>query len=109
MKKILIPVIMLLVSVSLFAAYKNLKFFPAGISETELTNTMKAISGGLGVKCNYCHDMKALDTDTDMKVLARGMFVMVKDINTRYSATMFSSKKIGCISCHNGQAKPKTI
>jgi len=109
MKKILILVIVFFVSVSVFAAYKNLKFFPAGINEAELTGTMKAISAGMGVKCNYCHDMKALEKDTDMKILARGMFVMVKDINTRYSATMFSSKKIGCISCHNGQAKPKTI
>ncbi len=109
MKKVLFFTVLLLVSVSLFAAYKNLKFFPAGISETELTNTMKAISGGLGVKCNYCHDMKALEKDTDLKIIGRGMFVMVKDINSRYSTSMFVSKKIGCITCHNGQAKPKTI
>jgi len=109
MKKTLVLTVLLLVSVSLFAAYKNLKFFPAGISETELTNTMKAIAGGLGVKCNYCHDMNAFDKDTDKKLIGRGMFVMVKDINTRYSASIFVSKKIGCITCHNGQAKPKTI
>lgn len=109
MKKALIITILLLVTVSLFGAYKNLKFFPAGINETDLTNTMKAISAGLGVKCNYCHDMKGLEKETDMKILARGMFVMVKDVNTRYSASMFSNKRIGCISCHNGMAKPKTI
>ncbi len=109
MKKFIILITALFISVSLFAAFKNLKVFPANISQDELKNTMKAISGGLGVQCNHCHDMAAFEKDTEKKILARGMFVMVKDINTRYSASIFSNKKTGCITCHNGQIKPKTI
>jgi hypothetical protein len=109
MKKFVILIVAVFVTVSLYAAFKNLKFFPTNIAEAELTKTMNSIAAALGVKCNHCHDINAFDKDTGKKMIGRGMFMMVKDINSRNSASLFANKRIGCITCHNGQIKPKTL
>ena len=42
---------------------------------------MKSITKDLGVKCNYCHDMKDKSKDTQMKETARDFMSLVDYIN----------------------------
>jgi cytochrome c553 len=109
MKKLFILVVTLCVTVSVFAAFKNLQVFPKNIGEDELKTKMKAISTALGVKCDYCHIMATPEKDTEKKTIALNMFKMTGDINAKYSAKFSSKKKIGCITCHNGQKIPQMI
>lgn len=109
MRKSLVVIITLLVSVSLFAAFKNLQIFPKNIAEDDLKGRMKAISMALGVKCDFCHIIATPEKDTPKKLIARKMFIMTGDINTKYSEDFASKKKVGCVTCHNGQKIPQMI
>jgi len=109
MKKSLLIFCSLLFTVSLFAAFKNLQVLPKNMSNDEMKTTMKAISDALGVKCDYCHIMSAMEKDTPKKTIAVMMFKMAGDINTKYSGNFASKKRIGCVTCHNGQKIPKMI
>lgn len=109
MKKLLILLITLSFTVSLFAAFKNLQVFPKNISNDDLKARMKSISLALGVQCNYCHDMAAPEKDHPKKLVAVYMLKMTGDINAKYSADFPSKKKIGCVTCHNGQKTPQMI
>ncbi|HNX23063.1 MAG TPA: c-type cytochrome [Spirochaetota bacterium] len=109
MKKLFVLLITLSFTVSLFAAFKNLQVFPKNISDDQLKSTMKTISAALGVKCDYCHIMTAPEKDTPKKLIAVKMFKMSGDINARYSADFASKKKVGCVTCHNGQKIPQMI
>ena len=109
MKKLLIVLITLLAAVSLFAAFKNLQILPKDISNDDLKNRMKSIAAALGVQCDYCHIMATPEKDTPKKLVARYMFKMTGDINAKYAADFPSKKKIGCVTCHNGQKTPQMI
>lgn len=109
MKKVLVLLAVICFAASAFAAYKNLQVFPKNISQGDLGAKMKAISAALGVQCSHCHDMSAFDKDTDKKKVARYMLKMTGEINAKYSGDFPSKKKIGCITCHNGQKTPQMI
>ena len=96
-------------TVSAFAAFKNLQVFPKNITKDELSAKMKAFSTALGVQCTYCHDMTAPEKDTDKKKVAVYMLKMTGEINAKYAKDFPSKKKIGCITCHNGQKIPQMI
>jgi len=86
------------------AEAKNLKVFPKNISKKELKKVMKGIAEGLGVECDYCHDLDDMSKDTEKKNAARGMMKMVGEINKKH----FGGKnRVRCVTCHNGAKKPK--
>lgn len=98
----------------------NLKVLPKNISNEDLEATMKSYNLALGVKCNHCHAPKSngeqgLDFASDanhLKEVARHMIKMNNQINKKYFSKHERDgvfQQIGCNTCHNGAAEPKTI
>jgi hypothetical protein len=83
--------------------YKNiqaLKGIPAG----QIPNIMSAYNAALGVNCDYCHTMGALEkADKPAHKLALRDIQMTRDINQRYKM------QLDCIHCHQGKAKPSLV
>ena len=84
---------------------KNLKIFPPGTSKADIKKAMKQIAAALGVQCDHCHDLEDMSKDTEKKETARAMMRMVGEINKKHFA---GKPKVGCITCHNGKAEPKS-
>ena len=75
--------------------FTNLKVLPKDISKGELVSVMRGFAGGLGVRCNHCHEgpgnLQGMDFATDdkeSKRTARAMMLMVKAINGEYLAKL---------------------
>jgi hypothetical protein len=99
---------------------KNLKVLPATTTGKELQRVMSGFTGGLGVRCDYCHvdeqggkGFAGFDFASDAKrekSTARTMLTMVNDINTRYLASLQKDKgasvTVGCVTCHHGNVVP---
>ncbi len=107
---------------SIFADPQNLQVLPADISTAELSQTMRGVALGLGVRCQYCHvgeagqSLREFDFAADVKetkAIARQMFQMVADINARTSAIASQMERpateVRCVTCHRGQARPQLI
>ena len=84
---------------------KNLKVLPKKTTKKELKTIMKGVSKALSVQCDHCHDMSDMSADTPTKKKARSMFKMVNTINKDLKKSGFS-KKVSCMTCHNGNVKP---
>lgn len=97
----------------------NLKVLPKDISHDELSQVMRGFNAALGVKCNHCHAAKpngekGLDFASDAnpnKNISRQMMKMTNKINKKYFKHQHEGliQNISCETCHNGNAKPKTI
>jgi hypothetical protein len=85
---------------------KNLKIFPKDTDTAEIKKTMKVLAKSLGVECDYCHDLDAMDKDSEMKNKARLMMKMVGTINGSLKKDGFK-EQVTCATCHAGQKKPK--
>ena len=85
---------------------KNLQVYPKGTDKKVIKKDMKALSKALGVQCDFCHTMSALDKDTEMKSKARHMMRMTSDANKSLKAKGFE-KAITCKTCHDGNKVPK--
>jgi hypothetical protein len=82
-------------------APKNLKV----LQPDQVMTTMFSIPGGLGVRCDFCHNPQDYSSDEkETKLTARKMMQMVKDINTN---TFNGEQKVQCWTCHRGQQKPE--
>ena len=81
---------------------KNLKVLPA---DDQLIPTMRAAAAGLGVMCNDCHEADRSSDAKPMKVTARMMFAMVKDINSKFPD---GKVHVTCYTCHRGAVMPLT-
>src|SRR5207248_11210336 len=81
---------------------KNLQVLPA---DANLIPTMQAAAAGLGVMCNDCHEADRSGDAKPMKVTARMMFSMVKDINSKFPD---GKVHVTCYTCHRGQQQPLT-
>jgi hypothetical protein len=84
---------------------KNLKVLK-GMNKAELKKYMKGVASSLGVQCDHCHDTDNMAKDTPKKEIARGMMVMVNDVNTKYFK---GDKRVGCVTCHNGKPEPAKL
>ncbi|HVY91947.1 MAG TPA: c-type cytochrome, partial [Bryobacteraceae bacterium] len=73
--------------------------------QQELVQTMFAIRGALGVRCDFCHNQQDLASDEKPeKLMARKMIEMVNNINAN---TFNGEQKVACWTCHRGQQKPE--
>ncbi|HIG47326.1 MAG TPA: c-type cytochrome [candidate division Zixibacteria bacterium] len=79
------------------------------LSTKEIRTYMKAVSRGIGEKCNYCHDMKAYDKDDKKpKLVAREYLKLVNEINTQVAMINKNVMKksrlemVTCYTCHAG-------
>jgi hypothetical protein len=93
------------------AVYKNIQILkgkPAGV----ILSIMEiAYNKSLGVRCNYCHDLKDWASDAKkQKGIARQMSGMVHDINEKYIKSIDGLKSehpaVNCTTCHRGQEIP---
>jgi photosynthetic reaction center cytochrome c subunit len=79
----------------------------AGLSSAEVwTYMVQYVSGGLGVGCQYCHDINNFAADTyPQKVAARNMLYMVSDVNSQFIVDLpnWRGNYVQCATCHNGQ------
>jgi tetratricopeptide (TPR) repeat protein len=105
--------------------FENLEVLPKDISRNELTQVMRAFALGLGVRCQYCHVVKAganpnslesLDFKSDDKIekkKARVMMKMVHTINTTLLSDVPERAQpqvnVQCVTCHRGSPLPKTL
>ena len=105
--------------------FENLEVLPKDISRNELTQVMRAFALGLGVRCQYCHVVKAganpnslesLDFKSDDKIekkKARVMMKMVHTINTTLLPDVPERAQpqvnVQCVTCHRGSPLPKTL
>jgi hypothetical protein len=65
---------------------------------------MFGMQTALGVRCDFCHNMEDRASDEKpMKVTARRMMEMVKNIN---ATTFNDEQKVSCYTCHHGEEKP---
>ncbi|HWF08691.1 MAG TPA: c-type cytochrome [Bryobacteraceae bacterium] len=84
------------------APHKNLKVLP---DDANLIPTMRAAAAGLGVMCDACHAQDRASDEKPMKLTARMMFTMVKDINSKFPD---GKVHVTCYTCHRGQTEPLT-
>ena len=76
-----------------------------GLTSAEVwTYMVQYVAGGLGVSCQYCHDINNFSADTfPQKVAARNMFYLVSDLNTQFIGRLpnWRGNFIQCATCHN--------
>ncbi|NTU80191.1 MAG: photosynthetic reaction center cytochrome c subunit [Chloroflexales bacterium] len=76
-----------------------------GLTSAEIwTYMVQYVSGGLGVSCQYCHDITNFAADTfPQKLAARSMFRMVSDVNAKFITTLpnWRGNYLQCATCHN--------
>ena len=91
----------------------NLQVLPKDISHDDLIKTMRGFTGGLGVRCTFCHTMGDFAADTKPeKQIARTMLRMTQDINEKYLSQVNvadaqpEQKQVTCGTCHGGHEIP---
>jgi hypothetical protein len=83
----------------------NLKVLPRSWTLAQVSAYMKKqVTGGLGVKCNRCHDTRDYAADgNEHKQAARPMIAMTSALNREY----FRGKQtLTCFTCHKGRESP---
>jgi len=98
----------------------NLQVLPKDIPRPQLLQTMQAFNQALGVQCSHCHQfigpgdpMNDMASDVKpQKNAARAMMRMATAINPQVqqavSKTAETATRVGCWTCHRGQAIPET-
>ena len=93
--------------------YKNIQVLK-GVPASDVLTIMKAFTGDLGVRCEYCHvtwpgsDIPGLyawsSDELAAKKTARVMMRMVAGVGKEYFA---ATKGPTCWTCHRGNTKPE--
>jgi Photosynthetic reaction centre cytochrome C subunit len=80
--------------------FKNLQV----LKPTDIRSGMGAAVQGLGVQCSECHVQgdNSLD-DKPAKVIARKMFAMTAEINSKFPD---GKAHVSCYTCHRGEKSP---
>lgn len=101
---------------------KNLQLLPKGIAVQDLVPIMAGFTRALGVRCSHCHvgeegaPLATYDFASDdkkLKLKARVMLRMVRDINDRHLTTLIDRNdppvRVECLTCHRGTRVPRKI
>ncbi len=97
----------------------NLQVLPKDISTQDLIKQMRGYSQGLGVHCDFCHEVNeqthqpnfAADSKPD-KTIARTMIAMTEEINSKFLTQVNdpdatpADKTVTCGTCHRGNTMP---
>ncbi|MEI7770616.1 MAG: photosynthetic reaction center cytochrome c subunit family protein [Chloroflexales bacterium] len=82
-----------------------------GMSSAQIWAFMQQyVAGGLGVSCQYCHDINNFSLDTfPQKVTARNMMYLVNDLNANFILKLpnWRGNYVQCATCHN--SKPNNM
>jgi hypothetical protein len=74
-----------------------------GKPASRLPGMMSALTGLLGVSCNYCHIPGHWEAeDKPAKQIARQHFKLIGQVNTDYFK---GENKVSCWTCHRGEPK----
>ncbi len=104
-----------------YPAPTNLKVLPKNLTRQQVHQIMEQWKSSLGIDCNSCHaedrervgpnNRPLLDFTADskpMKGVARTMYIMTEEINTKYVASIDSSgAPVTCGTCHRGHLGPE--
>jgi len=104
-----------------FPAPTNLKVLPKQMTGEQIHTLMVQWTASLGAQCSSCHaedhenigpdGRPLLDFAADskpMKAVARTMFTMTEEINTRFVASIDNSGvPVTCGTCHRGHLGPE--
>ena len=106
----------------IFADPQNLKVLPEDTSSADLRATMRGFTRDLGLRCSSCHvgeegqpifDYDFAADDKALKLIARDMMRMVKDINETVGdldrGEDHEFVQVNCVTCHRGQNRPRMI
>ena len=89
--------------------FQNLQVLSPDISKDELKEIMTGFTEALGVKCTFCHTIDEYDKDDNKhKPMARNMIKLVVHLLENaevYFPEETDQKKIGCATCHQGEAE----
>ena len=120
MKKIIGLLTILFITGLTAQELKNVQVLPF-TTKKEINKYMKGVVGkSLGVKCNFCHNMKDKSSDEKThKVIAREMMKMVNMINAQMDSISTVAVGAGmdhwkeapvleCWVCHRGETMPET-
>src|SRR5262245_43875352 len=78
-----------------------------GKPASRLPGMMSALTGLLGVSCNYCHIPNHWDSeDKPAKQVARLHFKLIGQVNDDYFK---GENKVSCWTCHRGEPKAPLI
>lgn len=76
-----------------------------GMTSAQIWTYMQQyVSGGLGVGCQYCHDLNNFAADTYAeKISARNMLYLVADVNAQFIVNLpnWQGNYVQCATCHN--------
>ena len=104
----------------LYPAPTNLKVLPKELTGQQVHDLMENWKTGLGMDCAACHaeDKEKVDAEgrpvlnfasdaKPQKAVARAMYTMTEEINSRYIAKIDSSGvTVNCGTCHRGHMGP---
>ena len=85
---------------------KNLKVYPKDTDTAVIKKDMKVMAKALGVQCDFCHDLDAMDADSEHKEIARSMMRMTAATNAKLKKDGFKAE-VTCWTCHRGEEEPK--
>ncbi|NJN15703.1 MAG: photosynthetic reaction center cytochrome c subunit [Oscillochloris sp.] len=78
-----------------------------GMSSAQIWTYMQQyVSGGLGVGCQYCHNVNNFASDEiPQKIAARNMLRLVNDVNAEFIVDLpnWRGNYVQCATCHNNQ------
>jgi photosynthetic reaction center cytochrome c subunit len=78
-----------------------------GMSSAQIWTYMQQyVSGGLGVGCQYCHNLENFASDEyPQKIAARNMLRLVNDVNREFMVGLpnWRGNYVQCATCHNNQ------
>jgi outer membrane lipoprotein-sorting protein len=84
--------------------FKNVQVLK-GIPVDQFMGTMGFIAASLSVNCTECHISEDYSKDTELKVKAREMMLMVKALNqTNFGGT----HRVTCYTCHRSDTSPRS-
>lgn len=96
----------------------NVKVIPKTTPVIEVVGSMRNITIGLGVRCQFCHigeegqPLAQFDFASDekrTKLVAREMMRMVQDLNRRLDSLpgrTGTGLQVACVTCHRGISRP---
>ncbi len=102
--------------------FQNLEVLPKDIEKRALVEVMKSFCSALDVRCTHCHvgeegaplsEVDFVSDENEHKQVTRVMMRMVDSINnTHLPKTGHDASdllQVQCVTCHRGQAKPRTL
>ncbi len=88
---------------------KNVRVLPFTKKAEIMKYMKKTVTKELGVKCNFCHNIKNFSSDENAhKLVAREMMSMVMNIN-KNTMRPLELHEVSCWVCHRGQKHPDHI